>query len=397
MKPIAFVIPWYGDGIRGGAESECNQLAHLLAEKHIPVEILTTCVRQASDDRGVNTLAEGLHIESGIPVRRFPVKKQNLERLVPVNMKLFHNQPVTLEEERAYLEEDINSPALYSYIRENRNRYHCLIFLPYLYGVTYFGTIECPDNAVMMPCLHDEGYAHMQMMKDRMSQIKKMIFLSQPECDLAESLYDLSGTKREVIGAYVESGWEGTLNPNLFRESFGIADPFILYAGRKESGKKTDMLLKYFPLYKKRRPSDLKLVLIGGGSITVPDAIRHDVFDLGFVSTAEKHSAIASCFVLCNPSFFESFSIVIMESWLSKKPVLVSEQCKVTTNFCKESNGGLWFDSYTVFEGCLDYLLSHPESAAQMGNNGYRYVQSHFTKEVIFQKLASFLDIPSVN
>jgi glycosyltransferase involved in cell wall biosynthesis len=249
----------------------------------------------------------------------------------------------------------------------------------------------------MMPCLHDEGYAHMQMMKDQMSQIKKMIFLSQPECDLAESLYDLSGTKREVIGAYVESGWEGTLNPNLFRESFGIADPFILYAGRKESGKKTDMLLKYFSLYKKRRPSDLKLVLIGGGSITVPDAIRHDVFDLGFVSMAEKHSAMASCFALCNPSFFESFSIVIMESWLSKRPVLVSEQCKVTTNFCKESNGGLWFDSYTVFEGCLDYLLSHPESAAQMGNNGYRYVQSHFTKEVIFQKLASFLDIPSVN
>ena len=29
-KPIALVIPWYGDQIQGGAEKECNYLAHSL-------------------------------------------------------------------------------------------------------------------------------------------------------------------------------------------------------------------------------------------------------------------------------------------------------------------------------------------------------------------------------
>ena len=31
-KPVALVIPWYGDDIRGGAEKECNYLAHSLTD-----------------------------------------------------------------------------------------------------------------------------------------------------------------------------------------------------------------------------------------------------------------------------------------------------------------------------------------------------------------------------
>ena len=394
MDPVAFVIPWYGDDIRGGAESECNQLAHLLAEKGVPVEVLTTCVRQASDDRGVNTLPEGLRLESGIPVRRFPVKKQDMKRLAPANLKLYHNEPVTLEEERAYLEEDINSPALYRFIRDNRDRYHCFILLPYLYGVPYFASMECPGKAVMMPCLHDEGYAHMRLMKDRMNQLDKMIFLSGPECSLAERLYGLSGVKKEVVGAYVESGWETSLSQDSFRQKFGLSDPFLLFAGRKDAGKKADMLLEYFIRYIREKQNGLKLVFIGGGSLEIPAASASDVFDLGFVSAEDKHNAMAACLALCNPSFFESFSIVIMEGWLAQRPALVSEQCRVTANFCRESNGGLWFDSYAVFEGCVDYLLAHPETAAAMGRNGCRYVRDHFTKDVIFRKLVDFLDIP---
>ena len=394
MDPVAFVIPWYGDDIRGGAESECNQLAHLLAEKGVPVEVLTTCVRQASDDRGVNTLPEGLRLESGIPVRRFPVKKQDMQRLAPANLKLYRNEPVTLEEERAYLEEDINSPALYRFIRENRDRYHCFILMPYLYGVPYFASMECPGKAVMMPCLHDEGYAYMRLMKDRMNQLDKMIFLSKPECSLAERLYGLSGVKKEVVGAYVESGWETSLSPDSFRQKHGLSDPFLLFAGRKDAGKKADMLLEYFIRYIQKKQNGMKLVFIGGGSLDIPASSASDVFDLGFVSPEDKHNAMAACLALCNPSFFESFSIVVMEGWLAQRPALVSEQCLVTANFCRESNGGLWFDSYGVFEGCVDYLLAHPQTAAAMGRNGCRYVRDHFTKDVIFRKLVDFLDIP---
>jgi len=231
-------------------------------------------------------------------------------------------------------------------------------------------------------------------MKDRMNQLDKMIFLSGPECSLAERLYGLSGVKKEVVGAYVESGWETSLSPDSFRQKFGLSDPFLLFAGRKDAGKKADMLLEYFIRYIREKQNGLKLVFIGGGSLEIPAASASDVFDLGFVSAEDKHNAMAACLALCNPSFFESFSIVIMEGWLAQRPALVSEQCRVTANFCRESNGGLWFDSYAVFEGCVDYLLAHPETAAAMGRNGCRYVRDHFTKDVIFRKLVDFLDIP---
>lgn len=392
MKPLAFVIPWYGDNIRGGAETECNQLAHLFIEKGIPVEVLTTCVKEAAHDRGKNTLRAGISLESGITVHRFPVKEQNLERLIPANLKLFHNEIVTLEEEKAYLEEDISSPQLYQFIHDNQDKYEYFIFIPYLYPPTYFGSIECPDNAAIIPCFHDEGYAHMSLLKERFKYFKKMIFLSKPERDFAYSIYDLSKVDNAVLGAYVESGWENSTNPQEFREKYEISAPFLLCAGRKEPGKKTDMLVDYFCRYKTNHPtSDIKLVFIGGGKINIPFEYENEIYDLGFVSLEDKHNAFAAACALCNPSFYESFSIVIMESWLAGRPVLVSQQCKVTTNFCVESNGGLWFDNYSVFEGCLDYMLKHPEITDKMGENGKRYVQKNFVKEAIFKKYYDFL------
>lgn len=392
VKPIAFVIPWYGDNIKGGAESECNQLAHCIQEAGYPVEVLTTCVREASDDRGINTLPEGESIESGILVKRFPVCPRDERKYMPVNLKLYRNESVTEKEELLYFQEDINSPKLYSYIRNNKNSYEIFIFIPYLYGITYFGLAECEEKAMLIPCLHDEGYAYMQLMKRRMEHVGKIAFLSQPEADLANSLYDLRCSKTEVLGAYVESGWEKNVCPSRFQKKYGITGAYILCAGRKEPGKKTDMLLSYFSKYVRRNPNtELKLVFIGGGKIDIPSKMKNTVFDLGFIDIQDKYDAYAAAFLLCNPSFFESFSIVIMESWLAQRPVLVSEQCKVTSNFCVESNGGLYFDSYLTFEKCLNYLLEHKDIADKMGCNGYDYVQSHFVKNVIQEKYIDFI------
>lgn len=387
MKPIAFVIPWYGDGIPGGAETECNHLAHCLTDSGMKVEVLTTCVRTAADDRGKNTLKPGLNVESGVPVRRFEVRQRDEQRFMSAIEKLVKNIQMMRDDERMYFEEDINSPDLYRYIRENREKYELFIFMPYLYGITYYGSQECPDNCVMIPCLHDECYAYMQLMKECAAKFKGMIFLSKPEAELANRLYDLSKVKTEVIGAYVESGWEDSCDPQAFRDKYNIKDDFILYAGRKDSGKKADELVKFFINYKKmRRNQRLKLVMIGGGELEIPQEYKNEIIDLGFVPIEDKHNAFAASLFLCNPSHFESFSIVIMESWLAKRPVLVSEHCAVTTNFCLENNGGLYYGDYGTFCGCLDFMLNNRELIDCMGENGCRYVKENFTHDVIGKK-----------
>ena len=395
-KPVALVIPWYGDDIRGGAEKECNYLAHSLTDAGQSVEVFTTCVKDASCDRGKNTIKPGTYIESGICVRRFAVREdRNLSQYAEANGRIYHNNGFTLEDEETYFREDINSEEMYRFIRENQDGYRAFIFIPYMYGITFNGAACCPKKSILIPCLHDESYAYMQILKQRMNSFQGMIFLSKPEKDLAIRLYGLDKVKMAVLGGGLDTAWAASCNGEGFREKYGISQDFILYAGRKDAGKKADELIRFFVRYKQETEDpNLKLVLIGGGKlpVSIPANYRADVIDLGFVSVEDKHNAFAACTILCNPSYFESFSLVIMEGWLAKKPVLVSEHCAVTTEFARETNGGLWYQNYAEFQGCVSYLLQNRDVCDTMGQNGFRYVMEHFTHERIAQNYLEFIE-----
>jgi glycosyltransferase involved in cell wall biosynthesis len=133
-------------------------------------------------------------------------------------------------------------------------------------------------------------------------------------------------------------------------------------------------------------------VFIGGGELEIPEEIKDYVVDLGFVSKEDKFDAYASARFLCQPSDKESFSLVMMESWLCKRPVLVSGYCNVTKHFVKDANAGLYFTSYYEFEETTHYLLAHPQIADQMGRNGYDYVMNNFAWDVITRKYIAYFE-----
>ena len=139
--------------------------------------------------------------------------------------------------------------------------------------------------------------------------------------------------------------------------------------------------------------SNLQLVLIGGGQIEIPADIKSAVHDLGFVDLQDKYDAYAAAEVLCQPSTHESFSLVIMESWLMNRPVLVHEKCEVTKNFVKQANGGLYFGNYFEYEGCLKYLLDNKDAAEDMGSEGKRFVIHNFSWKAILEKYHTFFKI----
>jgi len=395
-QPIALVIPWYGDDIRGGAEKECNYLAHSLTDAGQPVEVFTTCVRDAACDRGKNTMKPGVYTESGITVRRFPVREhRDVDCYTASNLRIYHNDGFTAEDEEIYFREDINSEKMYAFIRNHKDAYRAFVFIPYMYGITFNGSACCPEKSILIPCLHDESYAYMRILKQKMNTFRGMVFLSKPERELAIRLYGLDHVETAVLGGGLDTLWAESCNGDLFREKYEISQDFILFAGRKDAGKKADELIRFFLRYKQEKQNtELKLVLIGGGElpVAIPAENRSDVIDLGFISVEDKHNAFAACTLLCNPSYFESFSLVIMESWLAKRPVLVSEHCAVTANFAKETNGGLWYQNYAEFRGCLDYLLQNWEMGNAMGENGYRYVMEHFTHEKIAKNYLAFIE-----
>ena len=390
IKKIAFVIPWYAEKIPGGAEMETREVTKHLKQAGMDVEILTTCVREFVSDWNQDYYPEGVEIIRDIPVRRFKVRKRNTKIFDEINLKLMNRIQPTRQEEEIFIREMINSPDLYQYIQEHQAEYTAFVYIPYMFGTTYYGVQACPEKAVLIPCFHDEAYFYMQIYRKLYSRVAGMIFNARPELDLTEKYYDLEHMQKIVMGIGMDVDLQA--DPGAFRKKFRIPEKFILYAGRKDSGKNVHTLIQYFGQYKKRNPSDLKLVLIGGGEIAIPESVKRDIIDLGFVEIQDKYNAYGAAELLCQPSKNESFSLVIMESWLCGRPVLVHEECAVTKNFAQESQGGLYFNNYFEFEGCVNYILEHPEIADQMGQNGGAYVRSHFDWEVITEKYRTFFE-----
>lgn len=390
MKKIGFVIPWYGDKIPGGAEAELRGIAKHLQAAGVELEILTTCVKEFSSDWSVNFYKEGPADEGGLKVIRFPARKRDTAAFDQVNLKFIKGIPVSAEEEVIFMREMVNSPKLYDYMSEHKDDYALFVHIPYMFGTAYYGIKACPEKSVVIPCLHEEAYAHMSLYNDLFGSVAGMIYLASNEMKLANRLYDLKNVKQAVLGAGVDSDFDA--NAERFREKFKINDPFILYAGRKDTGKNVDLLIKYFREFKRRNPSydSLKLILIGGGSIDIPKDIESSVIDLGFVDRADKYDACAASLCLCQPSTHESFSIVIMESWLAGRPVLVHENCDVTCAFAQESNSGLYFKDFFDFEGAIKFYLENPDKADIMGKTGREYVMERFTWDVITRKYTEF-------
>ena len=390
MKKIGFVIPWYHKDIPGGAEMELRSVAGHLMEAGVEVEILTTCVKDFSSDWTENFFAEGMDSADDVPIRRFKVRKGNLDAFHQINFKLMHDIPITLEEEDVFLKEMVNSPDMYRYIRDYKDDYHVFIFMPYMFGTTYFGIQACLDKAVMIPCFHDENYAYFKRFRELFGRVRGIIYNAEPEREFANRIYDLRRVREIVMGIGIDAGIDG--DGARFRDKYGISDPYILYAGRKDSAKNVDALIRYFAEYRKRNEGNLKLVLIGGGSIEIPPEVTDHVLDLGFLPTQDKFDACAGAEFLCQPSRHESFSLVIMESWLCGRPVLVNQNCEVTRQFAQDARAGLYFGEYLEFEGCVKYFLDHPDVAETMGKNGREFVQQKFDWDVIVEKYKEFLE-----
>ena len=391
MKRIAIVVPWYGDNISGGAEMESRELAWHLQSAGTDVEILTTCVKDFSSDWYADYFRPGVYDESGVSVRRFAVRKGNRKAFDAINLKLMQGRHITESEEKVFMDEMVNSPQLYDYIRENSGNYDFFLFIPYMFGTSFFGSMACPEKSIMIPCFHDEAYIYMSILKKVFEHCAGIVYNAESEKELANRVFCLDGIPQVVMGIGMDTDISGS--PERFRKKYDIHDPFILYAGRKDAGKNVDLLIRYFEaLHRTGAHKDLKLVLIGGGKVEIPESLNEKVLDLGFVDIQDKYDAYSAALLLCQPSVHESFSLVIMESWLCSRPVLVHEKCEVTKNFAVQSGGGLYFGNFAEFYECIDFMISNERLSDRMGCNGRRFVKSHFSWDVIIARYMRFFE-----
>ena len=382
---LAFVCPRYGTEVLGGAETVVREMAERLHARGYAVEILTTCA--VDHHTWENHYDAGMAFVNGIAVHRFPIQRGDARRQRALGDLIGAGAATSLEEQETWLNEGFRSSGLFHHLMDHHDRYHTIILTPYMFWTTYACAQIAPHKNVLRPCLHDEVFARLDIYKPIFRDARGIIFNTEPEAEIARSLFELP-RNTEVVGEGIEVPSDA--DPERFRRETGIEGEFVLYAGRREWGKNVDVLAEFFARYVHRtRREDLRLVLIGRGEVKIPKEIRHLVVDLGFVSDQVKHDAHAAATVVCQPSLWESFSRLVMESWMGGTPVLAYDACEVTVHHVRSSEGGLLYSDATSFEVALSLLLDQPELRERMGANGRRYVLERYRWDDVIDHLAS--------
>jgi glycosyltransferase involved in cell wall biosynthesis len=246
-----------------------------------------------------------------------------------------------------------------------------------------------PERAVLIPCLHDEPYAHLGVVRAVFEGCRGFIFNSPPEAALAEKLYGVGDRPAGVVGLGFDP--PPPADPDGFRRRHGLQGPLVLYLGRKETGKNVPLLIQYVLRYRATHRRDLTLVLAGDGPVTAPKGTE-GVWDLGYLDRAEKAAAYAAATVVCQPSVNESFSIVLMEAWLAGTPVLVHAGCPVTTYHAFRAGGGLAFRDFYEFAEALTLLVEDGQRRARLGTQGRAYVETEYAWPAVTARLRRTLE-----
>ena len=385
-RRYGFVVPRYERGLAGGAETLAAQLAEHLALRGDQVEILTTCAR---DNRTwANELSAGEEKLGKLTIRRFEVDQRDLERWVPYQLRLHDGMQLTLDEQLEWLQHSVNSSGLYDYIAQQKANFDLLFFAPYLFGTTFWGSLICPERSVLIPCLHDESYAYTEVLASMFRQVRGVLFNASAEADLARRLYgELAGGEVGMGFTPHSAEYVASLAPLL-----EAARPYVLYVGRKETGKNVHKLIDDFITAKELGilPDQVQLVIAGGGSYSDlgrAEALeRADVIDIGYLSEDDKARLIKHSSVLCQPSTNESFSIVLMEAWLLGTAVLVNSDCPVTREHVVDSGGGLYYRGAAEFGATVRALVEDASLRQKLCQAGSEYVQARYSWSAVLAR-----------
>ncbi len=378
---IGFVTPWFGE-FAGGAEREARFTAQRLKQAGLDVEILTTCCRNPFESWWKDYFKPGDYQIDNLLVRRFRVNKGNEEEYHKLNYKIITKIQLFREEELSYFKNSINSDELVEFIIDNKTEY-IFVLIPYFYGLIYWAFKAAIERCLLIPCLHDEPQARFSTTGELLENCF-VLFHAPEELELASRIFGKKINRYEITGEGVTN--PGFFNGEDFKAKYKIQNDYILYVGRKDKGKNLHVLIDYFIQYLESTKDDLKLVLVGHGddSIIHPNA---NIINLPLLDEQDKNNAYNGAFATCNLSENESFSLVIMESWLTSTPVIVSALCPVTRSHCKRSNAGLFIADQYEFIESLIFLRENETIRREMGLQGKKYVLDNYSWDVIISKI----------
>ena len=383
---LAVVVQRYGADINGGAELHARYIAERLA-RHVDVHVLTSCARDYITWR--NELDPGHDAVNGVPVHRFPVRRQRDPDEFGRRSQLVFEKRHSIRDELDWLDsEGPTSPALIAHLHRAATNYDFIVFFSYRYYHAYHGVRAARSRAVLVPTAERDPALGLAVAARTFRSVRALMYNSHEERALIQGVSD----NRRVPGVVVGVGSEirDDAAASRFRTRTGIKGRFVLYVGRIDENKGCAELFDYFSRYAGQVSRRMQLLLIGRPVMSIPshERIRH----LGFLSDEEKYDALAAADALLMPSYYESLSMVTLEAWAMRIPVLANGRCDVLRGQVIRANAGLYYESYDEFAEALHLLETERGLRRELGANGRAFFEQHYTWDVVERKYLTMLD-----
>lgn len=384
---VAFVTPRYGPQVMGGAETAARQLAeHLVSELGWQAEAYSTCALDHITWEDV--LPAGDSVLNGVRVHRFESEAGRTPDFYALDGRL-RLAPAAATRREAQRWVDLNGPVVPALVEALcASDVDVAAFYPYLYYPTVRGIDRVPMPAVLHPAAHDEPALYLPVFGATYAAADALCYHTVAERRLVQRVHRVAEKHQTVLGLGVGEP-AGAGRPG--GEVLGIGDrPYVVSVGRVDEHKGSAMLAAFFRQYKEHHPGPLALALVGPVSATIPD--HPDIVITGIVEEADKWDIVRDATVSVSPSALESFSLVVLEAWVERVPVVVNAACDPTREHCERSGGGLWFGSYRQFEAVLDRLLADAGLRRRLGERGRAYVDRYYRWPALIRRYGRFLE-----
>ena len=388
---ILFVAQRYGTEVAGGAELHCRLFATRLARHGHDVEAVTTCARSYID--WANEYPPGTAEIDWVTVHRLPtVRPREMRLFGPLNARVtLGRKPVALHVQDEWMRaQGPDVPQLAQWLDDHAARYDVVVFFTYLYATTARGLPRVAGRVptVLHPTAHDEPTLRLSLFDEVFRLPDAFAFSTEEERNLVTGRFRVD-RPHDVVGIGFDLAAAG--DGSAFRSQFEIGDaPYLAVVGRVDPAKGSGELADYFVTYKQRRPGPLKLVVVG--EPVEPPAPRADVVVTGFVPEQTKRDAVDGALALVQPSYFESFSMVLAEAWVQGKAALVQGRCSVLDGHARRSGGAIPYRGYAEFEAAVDMLVGETGLAQRLGDNGRRYVEGNYGWATVLDRYEGLLD-----
>jgi glycosyltransferase involved in cell wall biosynthesis len=382
---VAFVVQRYGPEVVGGAELHCRWIAEHVAERH-EVEVLTTTAIDYLSWQ--NVLPAGESRANGVTVRRFPVaRERRVETFDPVaNQVCFFEH--TDEEERRWLEEHGPvCPALLDHLRRHQPEYDAIVLFSYRYWTSYFGVQVAPHKSLLVPTAEHDRVLYLRLFREHFRRPAAIVFNTPEEKELIERVTGNASLPGEVVGTGIER--PASIPVDEVAPRLDLLGDYFVYVGRIEPEKGCAVMIDHFLRWQRETRSTATLALFGRSTMSFSENAH--VRLMGVVPDGEKLAAIARARSLIMPSRHESLSMVVLESWLMGRPVLVNGDCEVLRGQVLRANGGLYYRRYEEFAAAMDLLLGESALADRLGAQGRAYFEANYAWERVMEKYERLL------